>query len=47
MMINGNKIQEDKMVKVLDCLRYFFSYFNRKCKIIHKKVHLNNLKQIY
>ena len=44
---NGNKVLEDKLVKALDCLRYFYVYFNKKCKFTHQKVHLFNLNQIY
>lgn len=44
---NGNKVLEDKLVKALDCLRYFYVYFNKKCKFTHQKAHLFNLNQIY
>jgi hypothetical protein len=46
-ILDGNKILEDKLIKVIDCLRTFYMYFNKKCKITHKKVRMDNLQQFY
>jgi len=46
-LLGGNKIMEDRLIKNIDCLRVFYFYFNKKCRMIHKVVILSNLKKYY
>lgn len=47
MTINGNKGLQDKLIKAFDCLRSFYAFFNKKCKIVHQTLHIANLRRIY
>lgn len=47
LILDGNKMLEDKLIKVIDCLRTFYMYFNKKCKMVHKKVRIANLQKYY
>lgn len=47
LLLDGNRVIEDKVIKSIDSLRLFYIYFNRKCKMVHKKTCLANLKKYY
>lgn len=46
-VLNGNKIIEDKLIKAIDCLRTFYSFFNKRCKMTHKATCIKNLQKYY
>jgi hypothetical protein len=43
--LNGNKLIEDKLIKVIDGLRLYHQYVNRKQTFLHKKNIINNMKE--
>jgi hypothetical protein len=43
--LNGNRLVEEKLLKVVDSLRIFYQYINRKSHIVHKRNTISNLKK--
>jgi membrane protein DedA with SNARE-associated domain len=43
--LNGNKLIEDKLIKVMDGLRLYHQYVNRKQAFLHKKTMINNMRE--
>lgn len=43
--LNGNKLMEDKMVKIIDAIRLYHQYINRKQTFLHKKNIISNMSQ--
>ena len=41
--LEGNKAVEDRLIKVIDSLKLFYQYVNRRCQMVHKADILSNL----
>ena len=45
LQLNGNRLVEDKLLKIVDSVRIFYQYINRKGHIVHKRNIITNLKK--
>lgn len=43
--LNGNRLVEDKLLKVVDSVRIFYQYINKMGHILHKRNAISNLKK--
>ena len=45
--LNGNRLVEERMLKIVDGIKIFTRYVNRKISILHKAKVTENIKKYY